>query len=204
MRSQGGQGPPHLERGPKTTRRRFENKRTEKASRVLCRKLLRAVRRKKHGESVDKESTSLFVMVECRSNLDVLILNTKTTASACAGAASSPTTTSSAPTSTPTSGSCAGVAAWSSATAYTGGQEVTYECVAIGRLSERMFLCLINFWFPLADNSGLPCGGPRVTRQEVRAPLLRLVHILAMPRLLTRYRHCSPRLCWSLDRRWRL
>ncbi|VDB91955.1 unnamed protein product, partial [Peniophora sp. CBMAI 1063] len=38
-----------------------------------------------------------------------------------------PTTTTTTPASAPTGGSCSGVAAWSSAIAYTGGQEVTYN-----------------------------------------------------------------------------
>ncbi|KAH7098575.1 glycoside hydrolase [Auriculariales sp. MPI-PUGE-AT-0066] len=50
-----------------------------------------------------------------------------TTTSSSSSSSSSTTTTSSSSTATPTSGSCAGVAAWSSAIAYTGGQQVTYN-----------------------------------------------------------------------------
>ncbi|KAI0757303.1 class III chitinase [Daedaleopsis nitida] len=51
--------------------------------------------------------------------------------SACAGAGSAPSgptsSTTTAPGSTPTSGSCGGVAAWVATTAYTGGQQATYN-----------------------------------------------------------------------------
>ncbi|KAI0936004.1 hypothetical protein AcV5_004257 [Taiwanofungus camphoratus] len=64
--------------------------------------------------------------------------------SACSGAASSGTTSISSATSTSSaggstttsasgSGNCAGVAAWSSSTAYTGGSEVQYKCVLVQR-----------------------------------------------------------------------